>query len=237
MQKFALFFLSLLVIMSGCRYQDHNRPKKEATSAGPTVEAVKKMVTLPNYITEKVENYKHNFEYRTLTQNLNQFLGEFVLLAPAEQEADSIVNFKAILGKQKDPSFIALRDTILNQITNKDLSNASNYAKIAFYINTYNFLAITSATKLMIDGNESPEEDDYNEWIFQVASALSDAPISLIDIRLDILRSLYMDNEKLKTYTFALTCFTENCKSINYEAFEGKRLPEQLDFIYEINKL
>lgn len=123
-------------------------------------------------------------------------------------------------GFSQDPKFASL----IERLALFDSTKLSGNEKIAFYLNTYNLLAI----KLVADHKPTKSIRDIGTWFSPVwqkpAGVLNGKTISLDTIEHKILRK--MNEPRIH---FALVCASMSCPDLRAEAYTSNDLDKQLD--------
>jgi hypothetical protein len=129
----------------------------------------------------------------------------------------NLVDYQAF---SQDPRF----SDLIERLALFDSSTLASNEKIAFYLNTYNLLAI----KLVAEHKPKKSIRDIGTWFSPVwqkpAAVVAGKMISLDTIEHNILRKM---NEP--RVHFALVCASISCPDLRTEAYNSKDLDNQLD--------
>lgn len=154
-----------------------------------------------------------NFDW----SDYSSLLSQHVIKAEKSGINGHLLDYK---GFSQDPKFTSL----IERLALFDSTALAGNEKIAFYLNTYNLLAI----KLIVDHQPNKSIRDIGTWFSPVwqkpAGVLNGKAVSLDTIEHKILRK--MNEPRIH---FALVCASMSCPDLRTEAYNSKDLDKQLD--------
>lgn len=226
MKKLLLVLTSLLIIGS-C--QDYQERAKNLGSDAPTIRTGADAGDILDGTTND----------NSLSENMQLFLDNF-LIPLNDSTADTLVDYENIYKYRERADVVELRQNILTQIAKMNYDELTKNEKIAFLINSYNYLAIHTVISNYILPNGSKIKsiiDIGGEGSFSAFSAITynvtGKQMSLDDIEKGTLKPLLTHSTnpfKIDArFHFAVICAAKGCPILMQEAYTAENINSQLE--------
>lgn len=227
---------AIILIFAGCADKDQQKFSYDQESAGNT-----KTVSLKTQQDIKV-NKDDDIYKRELNELLDVFHQRFIVQVTGTGSGyDSLVDYDSLhaLRVRKDLNFLKLIATIKDKISTQDIEKLNRDEQVAFYINSYNFLAINLINNnYYIKGKivQSIKELSAGLNPFEIFKRkihhVAGEKLSFDDIEKVKVKGLLTNGSKVDArFHFAVICVSTGCPVTLNKAYRGDRLDQQLDFV------